>query len=290
MILRLLFLLFTLGPIAAPLQGGWVDDVAGFFRKTPPQTPPKIRVLVVNDRDGVVLEVKGKYKIYDPHTGEHISTRFVGKRKFIQAINDGLKWGEEFPGVYQLMIVPDERNTTTIVDGIEYRGPIYIYDIGGFISVINEVNVEDYLSSILAKRYKEDTPSELLAAVAIAARTGAYYAVQHPKSQYWSIDAMHVGYQGSAVTDSGSRVERAIYETRYMVMSNTAPGEEQVNAFPAEWKREGKELSTGDRVLSRITLAEASALAQKGEHAAQILGKAFPGIKIDLIHYATEKR
>jgi Stage II sporulation protein. len=275
--------------MSAPLQAGWFDNITSYFRKAPPATPPKIRVLIVHDKQGVVLEVKGKYKMHDPHNGDHLTTRFVGKRKFIQAVRDGLKWGEEFPGVHQLMIVPDEKSTTTIVDGIEYKGPIYVYDIGGTISIINEVGIEDYLSSTLAQKYAQDTSPELLNAIAITARTAAYYAVENPKNQYWSVDSQQIGYQGAAVIVSNSEMEKAINETRYMIMSNAAPGEVQINPFPAEWNKGGVNFGVGQQVVSRITLADAAALAQKGDHAAQILSKAFPGVKIELIHYAPEK-
>src|SRR5262249_11555913 len=149
-------------------------------------------------RTGVVLEVKGKYKIFDPHTKEHISTRYTGKRKFIQAVSDGLKWGEEFPGVHQLLVTPDGPDVTIIVDGIEYHGPVYVYDIGGTISVVNQVPVEEYVSSILSQHYREPLSPETLAAIAIAARTSAYYSAENPKSDYWSIDAQQMGYQGFA--------------------------------------------------------------------------------------------
>lgn len=286
MLLRIFFVLLMIGSLTAPVDAGWFESITSYFSKPAPAKPPKLRVLIVNDEQGVVIEVKGKYKIYDPHNGEHISTRFVGKRKFMQAVRDGIKWGEEFPGLYQLMIVPDETSTTTIVDGIEYRGPIFVYDIGGTISVMNEVPVQDYLSSILAQRYKQTMPGEFLAAVAIAARTNAYYAAANPKNQYWSVDARAVNYQGFAVVDPTSDMERAVRDTRYMVMSSTASGENQISTFPAEWKTDAS--NSGLPYISKITLEEALDMANQGDHAAQILGKAFPGTKIELISYPAE--
>lgn len=286
MLLRILFALIALGPFVTPVDAGWFDNVTSYFKKAAPAKPPKMRVLIVHDQQGVVVEVKGKYKMYDPHTMEHLSTRFVGKRKFMQAVRDGIKWGEEFPGVFQLLIVPDETTTTTIIDGIEYRGPIFVYDIGGTISIINEISIEDYLSSTLAKQFDQRMPKEFLAAVAIAARTNAYYAVANPKNQYWAVDAKPVNYQGYAVVDATSDMEKTIADTRYMVMSTSAVGDDQVNAFPAEWKTETSNM--GQQNVSKITLAQAIAMANQGEHAAQILMKAFPGVKIELIHYPSE--
>lgn len=286
MLLRILFVLLALGPLTPSADAGWFDNLTSYFSKSGVAKPPKIRVLIVNDQQGVVIEVKGKYKIYDPHTGDHISTRFVGKRKFMQAVRDGLKWGEEFPGLYQLLIVPDEKTTTTIVDGIEYRGPIFVYDIGGTISVINEVSIEDFLSSTLVQNYSKKMPEELLAAIVIAARTNAYDAAAHPKNPYWSVDSRSVDYKGYAVVDPKSDVEKAIINTRYMVMSNSASDEGQVNAFPAEWKIDAADPSQPN--VSKITLEEAGEMAKKGEHAAQILKEAFPGVKVELIHYPLE--
>ncbi|MEI8124750.1 MAG: SpoIID/LytB domain-containing protein [Parachlamydiaceae bacterium] len=284
MVIRILFLLLALVPMSVPAHAGWFDDVLSFFGKNY-SAPPKIRVLVVHDQEGVVLEVKGKYKIHDPHTGDHMATRFVGKRKFIQAVRDGLKWGEEFPGVFQLVIIPDEKATTTIVDGIEYRGPIYVYDVGGKISIVNEIGIEDFLSSTLAQRYKGESQPEFLASVVIAARTAAYYTVEHPRSPFWSVDGRMSGYQGYAVIDEETSVEHAIHDTRYMVMSSVNPGENKINTFPAQWSNEPV-TNQGQQVVSRITLAEAAAMAKKGDHAAKILAKAFPGTKIELINYS----
>jgi stage II sporulation protein D len=285
MLLRILFILIAAAPLSVPAHAGWFDSVTNLFSKPAAAKPPKIRVLVVHDEQGVVIEVKGKYKLYDPHNGDHISTRFVGKRKIMQAIRDGIKWGEEFPGLHQLMIVPDESSTTTIVDGIEYKGPIFVYDIGGTISVINEVSIEDFLSSTLAQRYRQKMPEELMAAVAIAARTNAYYVAANPKNQYWSIDAGPVNYQGSAVIDTTSDIENAIAATKYMVMSTAANGN-QVSAFPAEWKSDNTGYNQPN--ISKISLDQAAEMAKKGEHAAQILMKAFPGVRIELIHYPSK--
>lgn len=288
MLVRILLFLLVVGPLSVPANAGWFDSITSYFSKPAAPKPPKVRVLVVHDQQGVVIEVKGKYKMYDPHNGSHISTRFVGKRKFMQAVRDGLKWGEEFPGLHQILIVPDENTTTTIVDGIEYKGPIYVYDIGGTISVINEISIEDFLSSTLAQKYHQKLPQEMLAAAVIAARTNAYYAAANPKNQYWSIDAKQANYQGFAVVDQNSDVQKTLADTRFMVMSLPSNGGNGINSFPAEWKTEATLLNQPN--ISKITFEQATELANQGEHAAQILMKAFPGVKIELVHSPAEKK
>lgn len=283
MALRILYLILALGTINTSAHAGWFDTLTSFFKKPMPAKPPTIKVLIVHDKTGVVLEVKGKYKIFDPHTGDHIGSRFKGKRKFIQAVQDGIKWGEEFPGIHQILIVPDEAGVTTIVDGIEYHGPVYVYDIGGTISIVNQIYIEDYLSSILAQRFPESLDRETLAAAAIAARTSAYYSAENPKSPYWSIDAQQSGYQGFAAINFSSPIEQAIKDTRFMIMSSYPINGSEITPFIAMWKEDGR--YSGAEVVSKISLAEADQIAKNGEHAAQILAKAFPGVKIELMHY-----
>lgn len=284
MIIRILVMLLAVAPLSIPADAGLWDSFKSIFSKGELPQPLSTRILIVHDQHGIVLEVKGKYAIYDPKTNEHISTRFIGKRKFIQALSDGIKWGEEFPGVHQLLIVPEDSHITTVVDGIEYRGKIYIYDIGGTISVVNQVDVEDYLTSLLAPKYKEPLAEETMAAIAIAARTNAYYQALNPKNTYWDINANQVGYLGYAVTNSSSDIERAIEATRYMVMSKSGSEPGTATPFPAVWSNAGKKVDNAEN--SKISLSQADDMANKGDHAAQILAKAFPNTTILLMHYA----
>ena len=287
MIFRILLLLIAFMPMATQAEEGIWSTITSFFKKPAPLIPPMIRVLIVNDKPGVVLEVKGKYKIYDPFLRGHISTRFIGKRKFIQAVQDGLKWGEEFPGLHQIKIVPDHPNTTTLVDGIEYRGSIYVYDIGGAISIVNEVYVEDYLNSILALKYPTPMPTETEAAIAITARTNAYYQVEHPRNKFWDVDGNQVDYQGYAVTLRSSGINEAIQATRYMVMSRQSEETGKPGPFLGQWnEQEG----SSQGALARISILQAMEMADNGDNAAKILARAFPGSTIHLIRYDSEAR
>lgn len=283
MFLRTLLMLLALCPISTQIHAGWLDSISSYFQKSGPTAPPKIKVLIIHDKPNVDMEVKGKYKIFDPHTKEHITTRFVGKRNSIQALRDGIKWGEEFPGIHQLVIVPDDKHTTTIVDGIEYPGSIYIYDVDGTISIINETFIEDYLASTLGTRFRDPLPEEALAAVAIAARTTAYYQAENPRSEFWSADG-RTDYKGLSST-SNNNMQRSISATRYMIMSTSSARFGEAIPFLADWKQPGQGKSAAQAVVSQLSLNQVSDLAQQGEHAAQILNKAFPGTKIELIHY-----
>lgn len=251
--------------LIASCEAGAVDSWATMWKSERPQAPA-IKVLIAKNKPGVVLEVKGKYKLYDPNTKEHISTRFVGKRKYIQALANGLKWGEEFPGVYQIMILPDEGKTTTLVDGIEYSGALYIYDVAGRISVVNEVQIEDYLDSVMSSQIAaEAVPAEALGAIAIANRTQAYYLANNPKTDYWAVDGSKTGYEGHAATHQKNGVNKALATTKYMVLT------ENDKPFNADFSG------------AKLALEQTYKLAEQGEHAAEILKKAFPGTSLKVM-------
>ena len=261
--------------LGATLQAGVVENLVNAFWKKEETAPATIKILVLHDKPGAVLEVKGKYKIFDPHTNAFISTRFIGKRKFIQALNSSLKWGEEFPGVHQLKIVPDDAATTTLVDGIEYKGDLYIYDVGGTISIVNEIPLDDYLKIVLNPLFDNALPEEVAAAIAIAARGNAWYQVQNPKSEYFTVDAAKIGYRGYAAGFKRNGIDSAILETKNMILTKNS------DPFPNNFTGTTPAANPEN---SEISLEQAVKLAQKGDHAAEILQKAYPGSKVSLIN------
>lgn len=266
---KICLLLLAYLPLLMPLEAGLMNIFTP-AKEEKETTPPMIKVLLLSDKPGTIIEVKGRYKIYDPHTDDFVSTRFTGKRKFMQALQDGLKWGEEFPGVHQLIIVPDSPMTTVVVDGTEYQGAIYIYGIEGMIAVVNQIYIEDYLRSILATKYKDALSEETLAAIAIAARTNAYYQSKNSKSPYWDVDGKQVHYNGYSVSGNKSPIENAIIATRYLVLTQYSGTDSAAVPFTVQWG-------------SPKDVEEAEALSEKGQHAAQILAKAYPNAAIALM-------
>lgn len=284
MILRILLLFLAILPFNSPLQASIWDNFTGYFKDRNRPEPPTIRVLILHDVEGANLQVQGKYSLYDPYTNSHISSRFSGKSRYIQALRDGLKWGEAFPGLYQLRIQPKESSTITIIDGHQYDGPVYIYDIGGTLSAVTQIPVEDYVSAVLTAYQNHYLEPEALAALAIVARTNAYFQASNPKNTYWAVDAQKVGYPGKVSLTP--HLEEAIRLTRYMIMSRTGIYEGVATPFAAQFDALSTEQSAKDVEISKISLEEANTMAQRGEHAAQILAKAFPNSNIMLMHYS----
>lgn len=280
MILRTFCLLLTSLTLCGSVQAGvWERLKNAFVSEEKPQ-PPKIKVLLAHDIPAATLEVKGSYNIYDPYKSKRLATRFVPKGNRIQALSTGLKWGEEFPGVYQIEIRPDEASTVTTVNGCDYKGNIAIYDVGGSISVVNEVDLEDYLASMMPNKFNRPFAEESLSAAAIAERTHAFYTAQHSENPYWHVRAEDVGYDGVRSERTNPLVANALTGTRYMVMSKTGIYEGVVTPFPVALVVSEKDPNF--KKMSKISIDDIDAMSRNGENAGRILSKTFPEASIAL--------
>lgn len=248
--------------------------------------PYAIRILLLHDIPGVELGVCGQYSLYDPNRisckgrEKYLSTRFKGKCRYIQPYGCGIKWGEEFPGLYQLKIVDDKQESYTFIDQQSYKGAIYVYDIGNTLSLVNEISIDEYVRLTL-NQFEQDFEPEMLCALAIVARTNATYQAMYPRNKYWAVDAKDINYCGCI--PGREDIYRAIYLTQQMMMSRTGIYEGVVTPFPAQFEQYNLGQTSKEAVTSKITLQEANEMAKKGFHAAQILSKAFPGVTIMLV-------
>jgi hypothetical protein len=224
---------------------------------------PKIKVLLEKDVASAYLEAKGSYRVIRKDSGTVLSTGSVGKRFVAHALQDGLRWGEEYPDVYQICVIPTSSESLLYVNGIQYKGAISIYHVKeNRITIVNEVSIESYLKSTLALQYEDVLLKEAMAALVIAARTEAYSRVLNAQSNTrpWDITASEANYYGCGVTQRENGVEEAVDWSRYMVLESLKHGGPLQNV--------------------RLDPEKADELAQKGLDAQKILKTAFPHTKI----------
>lgn len=241
---------------------------------------PTIKVLVGKDVEGAMLEVKGKYNIYDPFKDSRLGTRFFGKSNYIQPVTEGLKWGEVFPGVFQIVVVPDDAETTVVVNGIEYRGTLFVYQTGDRLQLVNEVPVEDYVHSILAVQCDKPASQEVLAAMAIALRTDACYEVLSDRDAAWHVDAERVGYTGFAITKRDNFLKDIMTSTRHLVLSRTRSYEGEL--VPIQTACLDKEYGRNHSPTG-WDITKAQMLASKGQNAAKILHEMYPEAWVEML-------
>lgn len=217
---------------------------------------PQIRVVVAKDINAALLEAKGAYQVRNGETKEILSSGGAGKRFVVQPISEGLRWGEEYPDVYQVEVVPQALETTMYVNGIQYKGKITVYSNGqGQICIVNEVPIEDFVKSTLASQVEESLSKEALASVVIANRTAAYVRSLQGKENLWDIAASEAKYYGYGVTKQRNGLDEAVDNTRFIVLVK-----ENVPVLNIALSKE-----------------EAQELAQQGFDAKKILRSVCPG-------------
>lgn len=264
-------------PLAAPCTAASNTTPNRPFN-TKPLPEPSIRVLLLHDQPSAVLEVKGQYRIFDPRSQQQLSRGFQGKRRLLQSTHDGIIWGEAFPGVHQISIVPANDTTVITLDGTEYKGTLNVYDIGGSISIVNQITIEELLRNTLSQRYDASLPEELLAALAIAARTASYSASLSNKSPYWDIQAADVSYSGHN-NRRLQQFDKSIATTKFMFLQDKVHGTPSATI----WQSSNSSANNAKSGNSAITLSEAEQMAKQGKNAAQILEKAFPATALHLM-------
>jgi len=193
--------------------------------------PATIKVLIDTQKDKVLLEAKGSYEMYNPFN-DMLLTQGSSKRQWITPSKNGLVWGELIPGNFQIRLVPQDAKSTLLIGGVEYRGCVEVYDINGKLYVVNEVDIERYLKATMTAQFSSELDDEVMDAIAITARTNAYYLTSRNPVTQWHVDAKEVGYQGYAVTLQNLHVDRAINNTRHMILTyHGVP-------FPATWTKD----------------------------------------------------
>lgn len=265
-------------------EAGVWDRIKNVFLPADEAPPPHIRALVFRNEPATSLEVKGSFNLYDPYKNEKVATKFSSKKGLLESRPVGLKWGEEFPGVYQLKVVPDNADTRVIVNGTEYKGIVYIYDVNGKLCVINELDIEDYIESVLSGLFDRPLSKEAMNAIAIAARTDAYHHATNASNPYWHVDAEKTGYYGFSVTRKKNGVDQAVENTKYMVLNlSTSYSSPKIQTFPTQIvKNEAAPIAITSGTALPVSKIEQ--MAQKGLLADRILTSMFPNTTISLTH------
>lgn len=239
---------------------------------------PTIKVLLAGDVEGAIIEIKGSYNIYDPYTADKLYSAFTPATNYMYPTRDGLKWGQEFPGIYQLLLVPDDCQTPILVNGVEYSGMVAIYQLDGSIGIVNEVPVEDFVASCLTNDLAGKVPSkEGIAACAIALRTKAYEASLTGQTPYWDVKAEAWGYEGSSDIPRTTSFQDALRASQDMVLQLVS----QKNSSP-----ELPDITWFSQAKTAVPFTEINALAKDGKNAREILEHFFARSTIALVTHS----
>jgi stage II sporulation protein D len=212
------FVLIAISVSASP-------QATDFSKKSKPAT---VKVLLHRQIPELTLEAKGRFEIFYPLDDTKVSSGVNSKRHLVTAGEYGIKWGEEFKGFHQLRFVPVDSQSSILVNGIQYKGCVEVWLKDGKFNVIKEDCVEPYNKSTLSTAFPQPLHSEVMNAIAIVARTNAYFIGQRNQRASWHVTASDVGYQGAGIL-AKQHVDKAVENTYHAILTfNDAP-------FAATW-------------------------------------------------------
>jgi stage II sporulation protein D len=230
---------------------------------------PLVKVLLAKEQAKLTVEVKGPHTIYDPFTGKKLDSSFLGSSYTMIPTLDGVKWGQEFPGVYQILIIAEEPLKGVTVNGVSYGGVVAFYQVKDQLAAVNWVTLDDFTTSLMSSNFlpRESDQKEALAAYAIAVRSKVCQQMHSSENTFYDLIAECCGYKGISVARTDDAFVEAMKATKQVTLSG-----QSVQAVPGL----SFDQKSIEEVRRKIPLGDANDLAKDGKDARYILHKFYP--------------
>ncbi|MEG3438726.1 SpoIID/LytB domain-containing protein [Pannus brasiliensis CCIBt3594] len=236
---------------------------------TPP--PLEIRVAIEQDVNSVVIGVSSPAIVTD-RNGRGLKTIAPGEGLWVSPDGSGLKMGDSsLPEV--IFVQPTTRDGLVYVDDRWYRGKVLLVSRGSSLLVVNHVNLEEYLYSVVGSEMHSTAPAEALKAQAIAARSYALVHMIRPASPWFNLGNTQRWQVYKGIQSEYQSTHNAVNATAGQILSYKGGVVESLYAATDEivqWAHGGRGMSqTG-----------AYQLANQGYDHQRILGNYYPGVSV----------
>ncbi len=233
------------------------------------QPPPlDIRVAILRDAPGTTLGVSGQAVVSDRHN-KQIKTLSGSQGWNIRPNGGSLSFGgQSLPGV---VWVQPTKDSLIYVGDRWYRGKILLVSKGNSLLVVNHVNFEQYLYSVVGSEMHANAPTEALKAQAIAARSYALVHMIRPASAWYDLGNTQRWQVYKGLNSEYNTGHHAVRSTKGQILSHQGGVVESLYAATDEIVARAHK----GRGMSQTGAYE---LARKGYDYQQILDHYYPGV------------
>ncbi len=169
-----------------------------------------IRVAIIRDAREIDLEVDGPFKMAEGKNSREFSSFTKLPLNSVRLLDKGFFInGEVYP--YDRLVIAPVRDAQIRVNKHSFRGQVVlIRSADDRISVVNTINIEDYVKGVLYHEVSHHWPIEVIKAQAVATRTYALYSINNSKDYDVTNDIYSQVYGGrnSERYRTGLAVER----------------------------------------------------------------------------------
>ncbi|MGK7941781.1 MAG: SpoIID/LytB domain-containing protein [Crocosphaera sp.] len=233
------------------------------------QPPPlEIRVAILRDAPGTTLGVSGQGIVSDRHN-KQLKTLPGGQGWKIRPSGSALSFGgKSLPGV---VWVQAAKGGLIYVGDRWYRGKILLVSQGNSLLVVNHVDLENYLYSVVGSEMHANAPTEALKAQAIAARSYALVHMIRPASAWYDLGNTQRWQVYKGLNSEYNTGHHAVQSTTGQILSHQGGVVESLYAAT-------------DEIVARahkgrgMSQTGAYKLARKGYDYQQILDYYYPGV------------
>ncbi len=181
------------------------------------QTPRDVRVAIFQDVSSLRLKIKGPYEVIDSTSNKGLS-RGRNLNTTVTVYMEGILLGNARAKANKLFIKPDYPEDI-MVNGRIFRGDIQLIKNNMKLSVINYIELEDYVKGISVRETSHYWPVDSLDAEVIVFRTFALYKMQENANKDFDLtsDVYSQVYSGRAA--ERYRINKAVDETKGLILT-----------------------------------------------------------------------
>ncbi|MEM8779628.1 MAG: SpoIID/LytB domain-containing protein [Cyanobacteria bacterium P01_G01_bin.49] len=233
------------------------------------QPPPlEIRVAILRDAPATTIGVSGQATVTDRHENP-VKTLSGGQGWSVTPDGSSLSLGgETIPGV---VWVKPTSDSPIYVGDRWYRGKIVLVSQGNSLLVINYVDLEHYLYSVVGSEMHANAPTEALRAQAIAARSYALVHIIRPASDWYDLGNTQRWQVYKGLNSEYNTGHQAVQTTSGQILSHQGGVVESLYAATDEIVSQAHK----GRGMSQTGAYE---LAKQGYDYQEILGHYYPGV------------
>lgn len=180
--------------------------------------PLFVRVAVVKDAPSAKILIAGAYRIMDAVTSELLREDKYLSAVDIISVETGFKFGEIIVNADAILIVP-VGGARLYVHGRVFRGDIKVLRSADSITIVNIVELEEYLYGVIRNEVSTWWPMEALKAQAIAARTYVLYQMRESSGRNYDVTADVSSQVYGGMFSERWRTNRAVDLTKGKVLS-----------------------------------------------------------------------
>lgn len=180
--------------------------------------PEQVRVAIIRDSRELDLAIHGNYRIRDLTSGKVIGHGVYLPESKVRLIDRGILIRLTVYPSKRLIIEPD-RDASILIDQRPFRGQVtFIRTADNRITVVNDINVEDYIKGVLYHEVSHYWPMEALKTQAVATRTYALYSINPAGKPYDMTNDIYSQVYGGRSSER-YRTDIAVDATRGQVLT-----------------------------------------------------------------------